>query len=81
MLKFATGDRKLAREGVPLSMHRINVEPLHPDSSQRSAAADFLFKAEPDDEEEEEEEDEEEEDEEEEDDGAGDDAGDEGYSE
>jgi hypothetical protein len=74
MLKFATGDRKLAREGVPLSMHRINLEHLHPDSSQRSAAADFLFKAEPDDEEEDEEE-------EDEDDDDGDEAGDEGYSE
>ena len=74
MLKFATGDRKLAREGVPLSMHRINLEHLHPDSSQRSTAADVFFKEEPDEEEDEEEEDEE-------DDGEGDEAGDEGYSE
>jgi hypothetical protein len=74
MLKFATGDRKLAREGVPLSMHRINLEHLHPDHSTRSAAADIFFKEEPDEEEDEEEEDEE-------DDGEGDEAGDEGYSE
>ena len=72
MLKFATGDRKLAREGVPLSMHRINLEHLHPDHSNRSAAADIFFKEEPDEEEDEEEE---------EDDDDGDEAGDEGYSE
>lgn len=60
-------------------MHRINLRHLHPDSSQCSAAADILFKAEPD--EEEEEEDEEEDEEEEDDDGQGDDAGDAGYSE
>ena len=57
-------------------MHRIDRKQLHPDSSRCSAAADILFKDEPD-----EEEDEEEEDEEEEDGGEGDDDGDEGYSE
>ncbi len=56
-------------------MHRINLRHLHPDSSQCSAAADILLKAEPDEEEEDEE------DEEEDDDGQGDDAGDAGYSE
>jgi hypothetical protein len=58
--------------GVPLSMSRIRPENLDPEISDRSAAADVLFREEPD-EEEDEEEDEQEDDNEEDDD--------EGYSE
>jgi len=59
------------RRGVPLGMHRKNPECFDADSSDRSEAADLLFREEPDEEEDEEEEDGEEKD----------DDGDEGYSE
>lgn len=47
--------RSWQMRGVPLSMHRMNLEHLDPDPSDRSAGADILLRDEPDDEEDDEE--------------------------